>query len=536
MILSGSPGGLSPQDSVDDGPFAWKGWSDADERRLACALARFQAPRDMAAALTHLSSTLPDGDLLIYGAGTHSQAVIEILRRERPGVRLTGVIDRRWATLDGFLGAPTVSPAAGAASCAPILIAHPLHEQDMAQTLIAAGAAAQRLILLYDDPAFAARTLPDACDEMLRRLPAQADNVVIGGTHWTVAEDKDLARALPGDVVRLHFDLSDPFTDDGLFPAFDMRGSTGLLEAALRRSAPRRVYLRTRIETAYLAAAVRRWSPDARLIHEVFDFASLFGDAALRNWLELSDDAVDLSRAADRFSARHSDLIISKRRGEDWRRATGGMVAAYRHYFPAAPVAAAAAPPPPPPWRILYAGILPRPEQLNSFRSDYNFLGILEDVCRDGDITATIYNRLHRGEASDPVFAAYLQRYAAGGVSYRRFAPFDEVMEAARGFHFAWLYRDSGEQDDHHPDTRMVIPNRVASAAAVGLPLIIDADWGEATRLILEHQAGIAPPRGRPDLAAAAVRNADWPALHRGALALRDRMQAENRAVLAEIA
>jgi len=519
--------------------FAFAGGLDervAIDRRLRAVARRFLAPRDLSRALGFAASLPLSGPLLVYGAGTHTRALLGVLR-QRADTDVMGVVDQRAPDLRGFEGLPVVEPASAAARSERVLAAHPLHEPDMIDTLLRSGTARRRIIPLYGHPAYAAAALADERARLLRELPRRAEIVLVGSRSWSLIDDDDLAGVLsPASTVHLHFDATEPFSDGGVFRSHAMNGSLVLLKDALRRLAPRVVFLRTRIETNFLALFIRRWFPEIRLIHEVFDFSALFNDAALRGW-GFSPEVVALSRTAERFTMRNSDLVISKRRGPRWEAATKEIAVPYRHYFAGMP---SGFPPMPAsggdgtPIRLLYAGILPIPERIGVFRSDYNFLGLLEELTRGGGISVALYNRLHRDESMDDVFAAYSRRYRGGAMEYHRCVPLRDLLRLAQGFHFAWLFRLPN--DDDNPDALMTIPNRVTSSIAAGLPLIVDDGWEALSGLVADFKAGLVLSRGRPDLVEDAIRRADRVALRAGARRLRDHMLKQNGSVLAEMA
>lgn len=492
----------------------------------------FRAPRDFAAACRFLIDELGEETVLLYGAGTHSAALLAT----PVGPRVSAIIDREGRDGLTFHGLPVLSPAQAAAAPGRIAVAHPLWEPDMCAALADAGVVAARILKVYSNPRFAARVLADAYAHVAERIPRPVHNVVIGSGRWAVVSDVELSHALPPtSTVKLHFDFSEPFLPSLFYDTIDMSKSLALLEYSLRRLDPKVIYLRTQILTTFVVHTVRKISPGARLVHEPYDFASLMTDDVLQDWLNHGPEAVELCRLAELYSIKNSDLLVSKRSGALWNAALGPGDAPYRCYYGGMPNT----PSPAPfaahrPVRIIYAGILPRPEHIGRHRSDYSFLPVLEELGRARVCEVALYNFLHQGTEADEVYARYLERYAEGPMRYHRALPYDELLRVASAFDYGWLYCPMDGPGTL--DRRSVVGQRFTGYIFAGLPVVIDDGWHAMCELVREYGAGIIVPGNRPDLLAAEIGRHDHAALQAGVRRLRAAMMTHNASVLDDIA
>jgi len=254
--------------------------------------------------------------------------------------------------------------------------------------------------------------------------------------------------------------------------------------------------------------------------------------------MEFSDQAIDTSLLAELDTARRGDLVISKRREIFWPPGLGTAGAPYRHYFGGMPPASPSQAPPhsaaDAAIRILYAGILPRPDQQSAHPSDYDFLPLLERLAADGAFQVGLYNQMHDSPDQDRSFQNYIDRYRTGHVRYHRRVPYDKLLEEATSFHFGWLCRQAG--DERIPDTRLVFGQRFTGYVFAGLPVLVDPGWEAMAELTTRFGAGLVLPEAADaETVAGRIAGADLPALKRGVAALRDYMTKHNIDVLETI-
>ncbi|GLR80802.1 hypothetical protein GCM10007856_34820 [Azospirillum oryzae] len=495
------------------------------------------APRDEAAALDFVRDHLPGGRIMIYGAGTHTARLLDVLA-DRPDVTVLAVLDRNASGTGTFRSHPLLPPlAARQADVDHVVVAHPVWELDMVEALLRHGVPLERLFQVYSSPAYLARVLIRSVATALATLDGGIRNLVIGPAKWSIVSDAELAEALPPDqTVKLHFDPTDPFVASRTYRTIDLRHSYALLDAVIRHVRPATIYLRTHVGSNLLGYVIRRMAPQARLIHELYDFASLLSDQMLFGWMERSPEAVAACRATERHSMRHSDLIVSKRAGPSWQPFLERFTAPYRVFYAGKAAQPPSRPPPSPgrPIRILYAGILPRPELLDVSLCDYNFLPLLEALAATGRFEIALYNYLHEGSAMDYLFSGYLERFSTPALRYHRCVAYEALVELAGQFDYGWLYRDATQEDN--PDARIIVGQRFTGYVFAGLPQILDEGWESMADLVRRHGAGLVVSHADQHRLADIITAADHAALAAGAQHLREAMIEHNQAVLHDIA
>lgn len=510
---------------------------DAYARRVVAAQ---WAPRDEAAAVRFVRDRLPAGRVMIYGAGTHTARLINALT-DRPDVTILAVLDRHASGDGDFLGYPLRPPqSASATEVDHVVVAHPVWETDMIAALSDRGAPMEKLFRTYSNPAYLAEVLAPARAAVRAGVNGGVCNVIIGSAKWAIISDAELAEALPPDkTVKLHFDLADPFAASPVYHTIDLQRSYALLQEAIREIRPTTIYLRTHTATNLLGHVVRGMAPKSRLIHEMYDFACLLSDRMLFDWMGMSPEDVAGCRAAEQYSMRRSDLIVSKRAGRSWRPLLRQFTAPYRVFYGGKPPPALPGPSPrlpssDRPIRILYAGILPKPEHLDISLSDYNFLPLLEDLAATGRFEIALYNYMHDGEAMDHLYGGYLRRFSTPALRYHRCVAYETLVRLAADFDYGWLYRDAAQEEN--PDVRIVVGQRFTGYVFAGLPLILDEGWESMVDLVHRHRAGLVIKAEDRDRLAEIIADADHPALVDGVRDLRAAITAHNQTVLRDIA
>lgn len=510
--------------------------------RLAGAVTQlnrhYAAPRDEATARRFLIEMLPAGRLCLYGAGSMSARLLDWLVGIRPDVDIVAVLDRNAATFPHFHGLPVLAPADWASIAFDrVLVAHPLHEQDMAATLLAAGLPAKHILSLYDHPDFATAALPAHRTRIASALEEPVRHCIIGCSHLSTVPDEVLSRLLPAaDTVLLYFSPYERFRPSPVYPTIDLASSTVLLAEALQQLAPELVVLRSTSHLGFLAGFIRSVLPDAVLVHDFYDFTNLLPASLLHGWLAMSPAQVAISHLAEYQSLRTSDLLVSKRDGRWWDRMLAPSTKPYVSYFPgtvaalephAGPSKRADAP-----WRLLYAGILLQPKS-GEYAGDYNFLPLFETLAKSGRFEFELYNSAHIDAAQDPAFRDFLDRYPAAPMRYHRRVTYPELHARSQDRHFGWLYREGGGEVSY--DAATAIPARCLGYLNAGLPVILDDKWGYLEDLIVQHHAGIILPQGQAQRLPEFLAACDLERLRAGAASLLRFCLDHNEAAVATI-
>ena len=491
----------------------------------------YAARRDMSLALEFLRDKFGGSRFWLYGAGTHSEALLACFGdawREH----LAGIIDRAPAGRTHFHGIPVHGiEHAGQGSDEPILVAHLFYEAEMAAALCAAGIDRSRIRHLYLDPDFI-----ELSRQTLPRMDGNPDAVILGSTRYISVADSELARVLdPATTPYLAFDLFDQTEPRPPFTVQSMGKSVDAVVAALRSLNPGLVYLRTTMETNFLAYLVRQVLPDCVLVHELWDFAVVFEDDTLVRWLKFPPAFIEASRLAECWSVRESDLVLSKWGGPQWAELFDDGIGTELFFGGISGGPAPVNPPPaegPP--RLLYAGLLPKPEDLAAMPYDYNFLGRLERLSQAGAATVTILNSGHGRPEADWIYRDYQTRFSQPGIRYSRRVTYDALMGIAAEQDFGWLALD--QRDHWDTGKRCIAPMRFTGYIQAGLPVIISQPWSFCIQLVERFSAGIVL-QGDGDAEASQALNAADPArLRQGVQALQAYMKAGNDRVLDRLA
>lgn len=532
---------------ITDRPFPDDVWSDAgitdharamSEARSALAEAGhwFGASRSDD-VLTDFVAGLPDGDVFLFGAGTHTERLLDRLRVRR-GIRIRGIVDRLADFMDGAFGYEVITPAALADRAFDyVLLSHTAYEAEMTEALIAQGVPADRIVPIYANPAFAtlARTVPAQAAAALGGR--RADFVVISNSAGRIVSDRRLAEVLPPDrTVEIYFGRTGEAGDPGPFERVCAMESLDVLGALLGALRPRAIYLRGIIYKAFLGSWILERFPGLRLIQELYDYAVLWPDDDLDALFGMTPRTIRTARLLEYHAAQRASLTLSKRGGPEWERVLRRCGSPYRLYFPLVEPndhLPAAWRQEDGPLRLLYAGFLPTAAFLGRFTNAHNFIPVMQAVCGDNRARADIYNSVHLGPMHDRLFSAHIDSLRDGPVRYHRRIPAADLFDRMGGYDLGWL---ADAQHRFQPDRYVAVCNRWAGYVAGGLPTLLDAGWTFMADLVRRFNAGIVVDSLDPEHIAARLRTADLPALRRGAAELRRDVLGQNEASLETLA
>ena len=490
----------------------------------------FAARRDIGLARQFLADKFGETRFWLYGAGTHSAALLAHFA-DAWATHLAGIVDRDPAGRTHFCGfAIHGIPDVVRDSGAPILVAHPFFESAMADGLRAAGVEDWRIHHLYLNPDFIELSRTSLAP-IINQVPA----VILGSTRYITVSDGDLAQILdPAVIPYLAFDLFEQTEPRPPFTLIPMDKSVDAVVAALESLRPRLVYLRTKMETDFLAYLVRQVLPDCILVHELWDFSVVFEDRTLVQWLKFPAAFIEASRLAECWSVRESDLILSKWGGKEWAQLFDDGIGTELFFG-----GIGAAPPPlavprtggvP---RVLYAGLLPKPEDLSAMPYDYNFLGRLERLAQSDAAEVTILNSGHECADLDETYRDYVTRFAAAGIRYGRRVAYVDLMSIAAEHDFGWLALDEREEWDL--GKRWLVPMRFTGYVQAGLPIVISEPWGLCVDLVERFSAGIVLEDDSDLAARRALREANPDSLRRGVRELHAQLRQSNLRILTKI-
>lgn len=492
----------------------------------------FGMPRDTALAGTFCEA-LRGRRVLLYGAGTLTRA---LLRRLPADVQVSGIVDRMADGGASFLGYPLISPSEAAGmSFDHILVAHNAYEMEMRRGLLEVGIPEDRIITLHTDEYYGSLAEPLIGKLVERACRRPVDAVVISCGGIPIVDNERLAEILPADRTVCFFmgRGNGEIERDGAYEVFDFQESLEALRRALLMMKPKVVYVRTILYKNYIGVMVKDWLPSAKVVHEFYDFGIMWPDDDLVSLFGLNATSIGWLRRAERIAGQGLDMVISKRGGREWGDVWRDCRTTYRMIFPQVTLpeggeeeASGEV------GDLVYAGFLPAPSFLRTFSIGYNFLPLLEAVCRDGGMTADIFNSSHTGDQGDEIFVDYLKRYSGRPITYHPRMPYAALISRMRGYRFGWLCND---QTTFHGDRRVGICNRWTGYISAGLPVLLDESWGFMGDLVREYGAGIILHRLDAETVIEAVREADHQSLRVGTARLRSKLSAENEGALRDL-
>lgn len=504
----------------------------AEVRRSAAALwpemeKWFGALRDPVLLEHFVRRHLPPGRILLYGAGTHSAAVLDLLRH-RPDILIEAVVDRLGGRLGTWSGHPVVRPQeAPALAFDYVLVGHTAAEWDMAAALLASGVPQNRILTVYSNPDY--RRLSHA--EIARRLDGfpsagEVDTVLVANTVDMVAGERDLERMLgAGRKAALFHGRAKLCLPDVRFPAYDVMGSLDFLTAALRRMRPRAVYVGHNLHCPYAGYAVRRTLPDATMVLEAYDYIGIWKDEPLRDLFGLSSAMIGRYRMLEAAAMDAATFHISKRGGGLWSPVIERLGGRYRHLHPRLGKGMVAPFHPGPRLNILYAGWLPSSAILKDFRYGYDFISLFQEINKIIGARFDIFNNGHQSELEDSIFQDYAREFKSPPITYHRRVGYEELISSFQQYDYGWL---CDRKMEIQPDVLVGMPNRLTGYISGGLPAVIDRRWAWCSELVLEHGAGLIVDPADPAAICEALTNADWRRMRSNVLALRDALHRDN--------
>lgn len=501
----------------------------------------FGGPRDLRLARAFLGTALRPGVIYVYGAGSHSQAILAALT-QRSDVTVAGFIDQRAAELKSLGGHEviTLEQLVGR-SYDYILVSYDRIEAKLVDRLVAAGVPPERIQTIYSDLRF----IDLATEQHFARLVpllavTQFDHVIVRSGVHEIVSDEMLARIFPPErTLMIHIGMPTKRPTAGYFWFVDASESMTMLTRILQRVQPKVVYAATAREYDLCTFVVKAAVPQARFIHEIYDFFTIIPPDWIKLGIDASDRLVELMELAAFYSTRVADLVVSKRSGAPWYPVQAEFPSGYDFIYPG--IGAEMDPrlqcvhspdrmPPPGPLRILYAGAL-MPSNFEIYRrSDYNFMPMLRRMADEWGVLIDCYNSSHEWPLQDHQYRLYFDHYDSGGLRYHRRVGFEHLLSIMPQYHYGWLCLAPRERE--LVDQQVVICNRFSAYIYGCLPIIVDSEWTFIADLVREFDAGIVIENATAERVMAAVAASDNRRHREGARRLAMHMQSHNCAVL----
>ena len=545
---------IFPPDPFSLLPDSWRADPLGTAEDLARRLFRLLAPfRDNETLLAFLAAHPPKGRIALYPAGAATRAAVPLLRA-RGDVELVAVLDRAPAPQGQLDGVPVMTPEAlladPAADDARIWILHPTLEAQFLERLLALGVAAERIGLITGSEAYydwwagrdgGAEAHRFWTDKGQSHLLKKTRNLVVIPQFLRMVPEEQLESVFAAedtvvlcygaDPARLHFPR---------FPVLACPPSAEFLKLALDATQAGTIYLSSLLPEHYLAPLIHGLRPQARLIHEIYDWVNLFPDDYVAPSYKVSRELVQASRFGEYFSARCAAAVVSKRSGPYWKRLHKEFEAPYVWYLHGAiegPPSKMAQPPRRDDGRLslVYAGPLPMADDPD--HPFYRFLPLLDAVADAPEVWFELFASSHLVEENDAAFRPYAERFTRDSSRYHSRLPLHRLVADIAGFDYGFMALNHAADVLAYPDTRAVISARATGYLSAGLPIVIDETWTAIAELVEEFGAGFVVSEPQPQGIVGEILARADPARHRaGAGRLRDHLLARNKAALREIA
>lgn len=490
------------------------------------AVAQRGPPCDLELGREYLKAHLPAGECWIYGCGTHSQSVIDILEAAE-AVRVAGFVDVNAAGIGTFLGYPVIMPQELSGRIFDrVVVGHLHYEHDFAAALLDQGIAPEKIFRVYGSEAYWKAAVDEYVARILARNPGPYETVIVTNNS-VVVSDKELSSIFGKERVLVIYYGDHGIYAEDVFPVIEVGHSLDLMYRLLECYAPRNIYIRTLFDQDCIVYSIRRSFPEVLLVHELFDMSLVFPDSLLIHWNKWSEETIKTLRLAEWDTFRTSDFIVSKRGGPCWDKILSPLSVRSATVFSRLSIPETNREPADPERiHVVYAGYLP--PEARHLGGYYDLYPCFEILVAQGDMVVDIYNAGHLPTAHcDRVYGHYLARDCEGAINYHRSIPYDALVNTLSRSDFGWLYNERSETYIH--DAAVTIPGRLTGYISAGLPVIIDDEFEFVAGLIQRFGAGIVVPGGRTDLIPGLIRQADRAALREGARHLRAHMFAQNQ-------
>lgn len=500
------------------------------------------------------------GRVLLYGAGTLTGRYIGYLN-QKPGIRVAGILDEKGGEIAEFQGFPVVRPAEHTRfDYDQLLILHFHWEEAMAETAQQAGVPAEKILTgithlgLQDD-------LRATCLIAVERLVEQfgrRTNLILTtlAPKWSVMDLNDCDQLFPPEDTQLVV-FSNPnmhyesWKHDGR-PFISCPRSRPFLKLLLEGFQPENVYLKVSPHTHsdWLTHFVRSTLPQARVLVEYYDMASLFSEDFLRERLHYRDADLDLAQAATYAAATGGvDGMIVKSGGAHWQSLASSFGTAVLPLFPLIPLSVQGESREPdhpgivqcrtekPCFKVVYAGSVPAEEikhGLGSFPGA-NMFRYLYRLVEDGDIEVDLFNAGDHAEFAVSDDSRLLREtFREGLIRYHTSIPFSQLLTIGSHYDFAFTAVHY-PQDFTENVTRSGIGNRFMGYLMAGMPVIVDSYFEFQAELIARFNAGIVIEPEQLDDLPARIRAADPVEMRRGVQDLLNYMRRVNQTSFAQI-
>jgi hypothetical protein len=445
-------------------------------------------PRDLATVVDFLSEELAGRNYYLYGAGTHSKALLEMIQGKPLLTGLLGILDRQPQSgqkIHGF----TVFPASKGLEDedALIVLSHAEFEDNMEDDLLTLGIAPERILSVYQNDKYGAladENLAEQLNSRLEKVPAAGSKkriAVVSARNRrildsrTVSELREQFQWISINMERIDQGFDDTAYDVTL-PAFNGISVCLKYLAALQ---PDLIYVQEHYSSGnFLPIIPKLFFPQKTVIGEFYDFLGLiFDDPYILSrdsyWREKD---VQLGVDAEKWAISHLDGIVTKESGGVLQEYLAG--ANYLEIQPHLPrnsfVQRRTVPGQP--LRLVWAGAIAPSHLSTAIIGNNQLLDVFSELVELG-FEVTAYSSCPDWATLESQYADYLELAQNSNFKMLLRIPQSELIEKlATEFDYGIAF---GRLKDGHQQglsNKITVSGKIFSYIAAGLPILV-ADY-----------------------------------------------------------
>ena len=473
---------------------------------------RYGTVRDTNVLEQFLSSNLPAGTYYLYGAGTQSRQVREILEGQND-IQIEGFIDQHALKLGGIDGLPVYAVDEYlerlVRDIQGIIVCHATREPEMINCLHQCGIDEKLIWPVYTSNAIrpiSEKRIVELLEENADLFSKKIDVVAIStlAHQYSVVSIEQLVE-LAGNKKVLHlsfgrpeFSVSDPRSFSDLqIETLNLSLSVRFLETILEKVHPSTIVatLSPHSDGEFLPVFLEKRHPQAMKLYQFYDMAGLFRSDRLKTSHGYSDEYIALARLGDFTACTSKALVISKNGGDLWDRLAATFTADSVSYFPGLDdsvcdqhsVETDVI-------KVVFAGSMSgwRDEREAPEHTDLNYMDYFQYLEADPAISLDMYNVAHVDETSDAAFSVYLQKFGDHNarVRYFRRVAQQTLIERMAHYDIGWLLCHNDTPDFYQPISKVAMANKMTAYLQAGLPIVMDKSYRFMSQLIEDSGAG----------------------------------------------
>ncbi len=462
-------------------------------------------PRDLDTAVSYLEAVLDNSPFFLYGAGSHTHALLEKMSQSQLITQLKGILDRNPQKDQTIAGFP-VLPATHALedTSGQIVLSHHEFEDSMRDDLVSLGVAPERIVSIYLDDSYgelALANLLPGLREQVAAVPALPDKkriVFINARSRRIIDDKIASLIRSTDryqLIHIRMERHDieaknsPFLD-----VFNSYNSICLGLYLVNLLSPDLIYVQEHYSSGnFLPLTFGLAFPKGNVVGEFYDFLGLtFDDPLILSresyWRELD---VKLAVEAERWCSKNLKGIVTKESGpvlDDYL--SGSHVLELRPHLSRKKFVAKSVQPYQPA-RLVWAGAINSSHASPRMFGDSQFIDIFQQLTFLG-FQVTAYTSINDDKILDSHYADYLDLAECSSFNIKLAVPREELIGVlADGFDFGLQVGIPKEDTQQSISHKVTVSGKLFTYIAAGLPIIVGSYYGIMADWVRDYGLGI---------------------------------------------